>query len=140
VHDDHNLSEPITVDNGPVFGYISFPFSVMNADNCVFVMDQWNTTLTLEILSAQMGDKEFGILSWTFPYNRIISNGINQPVEMIYSYEKYGQVTLENMKPNVMPPTPVWSPNTDSDTNNWQGYYQEIGQYIWYLIMTDAHR
>jgi len=142
-HDDHNLSEAIPISNGPSFGYIGFPLAISHEGNCVFIMDNWNTTLTLEVPSARLGDKEFGVQSWTLPYYRLVEQSTEHPETAFYRYEKHSTIPFENLSSRISPPSPVWNPNSVLDGIGqdayWQTYWQDMGRYFWYLVMTESH-
>lgn len=139
-HDDHNLSEPITINGGPQHGYIGFPLAVLHQGNCIFIMDLWNTTATLEVGSAQLGDKEFQRLSWTIPYYPLVEQTSEHPVTGFYAVEQYMSLDVNLIQPQANPPQPAWNPNSElPEGASWRPYWQNVGSYLWYLVMDPAH-
>jgi len=140
-HDDHILDENIPITHGPVSGIVGYPLSVLYQDNCIWFMDQWNTTLTLDIPLVTLGATQFTSQFWSIPYRPMIIQDdahlitfINDPVPAFDPNYNWGRISRSEK-----PPQPLWIPNADVDSTDWKTYWEDMGRYLWYLFITESH-
>ncbi|MEP7136939.1 MAG: hypothetical protein ABI904_18590 [Chloroflexota bacterium] len=132
-HDDHILEENIDITHGPVSGILGYPLGILNQGQCTWLMDQYTTTLTLDAPRVTLGPTEFGPQFWSIPF---------QP--LVVSSDSYASPTYD---PNFAtpiselrdPPTPNWIPNAPTDSTIWETYWQEMGRYLWNVVITASH-
>jgi len=140
-HEDHILDENLEIAHGPVSGIVGYPISVLTQDNCTWLMDPWNTTLTLDIPWVTLDGTSVGSQFWSIPFRPLVA-------------QDDGLVNLELMEPTPTydlnfdwnrasrasePPTPNWHPNAVSDTTDWKMYWEDMGRHMWYLFITETH-
>jgi hypothetical protein len=133
-HEDHILDENIDITHGPVSGIVGYPLGVTIQEQCTWIIDQWTNTLTLEIPSVTLGALPFNTQFWSIPYQPLVrENNIHQIPTYDATYASSPISKLET------PPTPNWEPNAQFDDTNWTVYWEDMGRYIWNLVITESH-
>jgi hypothetical protein len=133
-HDDHILNKTINITHGPVGGIIGYPISVLLDENCAWVIDQYTNTLTLDVPSVTLGGEQSGPQYWNIPYQALIKTSFSSSSP---TYDS--NLDVSRIHRYTEPPKPNWTPNTDVDITNWKDYWEEMGGYIWNLIIMDDY-
>jgi hypothetical protein len=96
-------------------------------------MDQWTNTLTLSIPRVTLGSTEFGSQFWSIPYRSLVMQDNKRPTATFdpnYDWSRISKI--------VSPPTPNWKPNAQIDDTIWKNYWEDMGRYIWDLVITES--
>ena len=133
-HEDHILDENIDITHGPVSGIVGYPLGVVNQGECAWVIDQFTNTLTLDVPAVRLGNEQFNDQFWSIPYRPLVMESNNHQIP-IYD-PNYDWISVEPLK---SPPTPSWVPNAQFDSTNRTVYWQEMGRYIWSLVIIESH-
>jgi len=134
-HEDHILDENIDITHGPISGIVGYPLAVIDKEQCVWVIDQWTNTLTLDVPSVTLGTAPpFGAQFWSISYRPLVMESNNHPVPTYDPTFDWNPIT--NL---TTPPTPNWEPNAQIDNTDWTVYWEDMGRYIWNLIITENH-
>ncbi len=122
-HGDHVLDETILVTNNPVSGYLAYPFSVIQNEQCIWVMDElYNNTVTLDVPFLTVNGEQLGRQFWSIPYEPLV------------------KLTTVDSTPESMPTTsPYDSIITPISVINEQDYWQKISRYIWHHIILEDY-
>jgi hypothetical protein len=132
-HDDHILEENIDITHGPISGIVGYPIAVLSQEQCVWITDEYTTTLTLDVPRVLLGTTEFGSQFWSIPYRSLVMQDNSQP-SLTYDNNYINPISdLEK------PPTPNWKPNAETDDTNWSLYWEQMGRYLWHLVITESH-
>ncbi len=104
-------------------------------------MDQLTTTLTFELPSVILGDTKFGAQFWTIPFNPLLLQddahpvtSANPAVPVFDPNYNWGRI-----QPFGQPPTPNWIPNAVNADTESMAYWEEMGRYLWYFLISDSH-
>ena len=128
-HYDHLLAETIDISKGPVFGIVSYPVSVRVGEDCVGFINQFTTSLALDLEeSLRMDDKTYDYLFWNIPYEPLIT-GEDNYVTPIYDPSYESRFSGINK-----PPTPYLSGAGTNDTDSIY-YWEEMGRYYWGVLV-----
>ena len=133
-HEDHILDESIDITHGPVYGIVGYPIAIMNQTQCVLVMDLYTTTLTLDVPFVNLGETSQGAQFWSIPYHPLVMEDNTHPTPTLDPYFDFSRGYQL-----ATPPTPNWEPNAVNDRTNWDLYWQEMGRYIWNVVITASH-
>jgi hypothetical protein len=133
-HEDHILDESIDITHGPVSGIVGYPLAIVHQNQCVRIIDEWTNTLTLDIPSVTLGDVPFESQFWNIPYHPLVKEYSNATIPTYDQYYEYNPIL-----PIGTPPTPNWEPNAQIDDTIWKTYWEEMGRYIWNLVITESH-
>lgn len=133
-HEDHILDEAIDITHGPVYGIMGFPIAVFDQTQCVWIMDQFTTTLTLEVPNVILGATTFGTQYWSIPYIPLVGENDIHPIPTM-------DPTFDPARNSIIeaPPTPNWNPNAKVDNTNWHLYWEDMGRHIWNVVITASH-
>lgn len=129
-HFDRVLAEKIDISNGPVYGIVRYPFSVLFHDTCIGFVDQETTSLVLDLASFQLGDTTQYALYWNIPYQPLITQ------DDVYVIPAYDPNYLSRLGPIEMPPVPVGASNGIDETNSLY-YWEEMGRYYWDVLVDE---
>jgi hypothetical protein len=132
-HEDHILDETIYITRGPVSGIVGYPLSVIVGENCTWVIDTYTTTLTLDMPTVTLGSETFGPQYWSIPYQPLIPTDFN-----VSSSTYDSNYDMSRISPLLEPPKPYWAPGT-VDPTVWKVYWEDMGRYIWNLVITETH-
>jgi hypothetical protein len=132
-HDDHILEENIDITHGPVAGILGYPLAVLNRDQCTWLMDQYTTTLTLDVPRVILGATEFGSQFWSIPYQPLV---MQSDIHANPTYDPNFATPISELRD---PPTPNWNPNAQDDTTAWPAYWEDMGRYLWNIVITASH-
>jgi len=133
-HEDHILDERIDISHGPVFGIVGYPFAVMNGDQCTWIIDQWTNSLTLDVPRVILGGTDVGPQFWNIPYRPLVMEVDNQSpatYDPNYDWSRLNKIEV--------PPTPNWQPNAQFDNTIWKTYWEDMGRFIWNVVITESH-
>jgi len=135
-HFDRILNESMDITQGPVSGIVGYPIEVLlKEDQCTLIIDQWTNTLTLDMPLITLGSNPYPQKFWNIPYRSLIMQ------TDIHSTPTHNPYALSNPINKLSePPTPSWTPNPGFDNTNWQIYWEEMGRYIWDLVITQSHQ
>ena len=133
-HEDHILDENIDITHGPVSGIVGYPLAIIYQNQCVWIVDQWTNTLTLDVPSVTLGNTLFEPQFWSIPYQPLIMEYDNHPVPTYDPNYEWNPIHALDA-----PPTPNWEPNVQFDDTNWTLYWEDIGRYLWNLVITESH-
>lgn len=133
-HEDHILDENIDITHGPVSGIVGYPLAIMEREQCVWILDYWTNNLTLEVPSITLGNTTFGAQFWNIPYLPLVMEMNNPQIPTIDPNYEWNPVRIL-----ATPPTPHWEPNAQVDNTDWTIYWQDMGRYIWSLVITESH-
>ena len=131
-HDDHILNESIQVTREAISGYIAFPLSVLQNDQCIWIMDApYNTTINLDIPYVEINGQQFGRQYWSIPYSSLMIPGTGNimPATLEPGFDATRLVPLKT------PPAPEW----DGSITNQQNYWRDTGRYLWHRIMLENY-
>lgn len=132
-HEDHILDESIDITHGPVSGIVGYPLAVMDQGQCVWIVDQWTNFLTLDIPWVALGTNTFQAQFWNIPYRPLVMENNSHQVPTHDPNYDWNPVSKR-----AAPPTPSWEPNAQFDNTDWTIYWQEMGRYIWSLVITES--
>jgi hypothetical protein len=133
-HEDHILDENIDITHGPVSGIVGYPLGVVSQGQCAWVIDQFTNTLTLDVPAVRLGNEQFNDLFWSIPYQPLVMESDNRQIP---TYDpNYNWISVEPLK---TPPTPSWVPNAQFDNTDRTVYWENMGRYIWSLVITESH-
>ena len=133
-HVDPILNEKIDITHGSVSGLVGYPLAVIDQSQCVWVMDPWSNNLILDIPSATLSNVPFDRQFWDIPYRALVSQTENMPTPTFdpnYDWNRISRVAT--------PPTPNWKPNLQFDDTNWRIYWEDMGRYLWNLVITESY-
>lgn len=133
-HDDHILEENIDITHGPVSGIVGYPIAVLSQGQCVWITDEYTTTLTLDVPRVLLGTTEFGSQFWSIPYRSLVMQDNNQASPTYDPNYNYSN-PIDKLDD---PPTPTWKPNAEKDDTNWDLYWEQMGLYLWSLVITKS--
>lgn len=127
-HSDPILNERINIKERAVYGFVGYPVSLSLQDTtCAGVVDQWTTSLALDLKSISDEKSPFYGLSWNIPYQSpVVLQGNSHPVPTIdpsYNVNRFTEYE--------MPPIPAMNSN---DTGS-KAYWEELGRYIWKKVL-----
>ena len=72
-HDDHILENPITLINGPEYGFFYFPMASIQNGTCQAVLDKnYDTRIVLSVPSIVINDTDVGSRTWEYKYAPLI--------------------------------------------------------------------
>ena len=134
IHFDRILAQDMDITQGPVSGIVGFPLALEIDDLCNVVIDQWTNTLTLDVSSATLGGIEYANKFWSIPYRSLVKQSDTHPTPTSNPYILNNQITKLNE-----PPTPSWTPSPGYDDAVSQVYWENMGQYIWDLVITESN-
>jgi hypothetical protein len=119
-HDDQNLEQLIDISAGPVFGYISYPLSIISASQCSWVLDpKFNKKIVIVISNFNVdGVNTNSPLSWSIPYAPLLY--MNLPSNLP-DFNMPPGFDANLMTPLSMPPDDV----------NQVTYWQDFARFIW---------
>jgi hypothetical protein len=130
-HDDHSLNEQIRISQGPVSGYIAYPFTVQSGNECALVFDaRFNTSITISVPHVLVNGLDQGQQTWAIQQAPLIDVGIPPNVPSFIVPQGFD---LTRISPTGTPPPPVFN-KPQSDTNYWNNYWQDMARYIWEKI------
>ena len=139
-HDDHNLGAPLGTGNNIVTGLVSYPLGMGAPGQCAYLLDAWNTTLTLQVAGIRLGNAEpIGTIMWTVPFNALIHDDFIRHGDPFYHNYQYGDLPLDRIVRTPAPPTPDLALNFIADPKLLDEYWQRVSQYIWQVIVTLSH-
>jgi len=133
VHLDSILNENIDITHEPVSGMVGYPLAIMHQGQCTWVMDSWTNNLTLHLESVILDNIDKGAWFWNIHYQSLVASDNNQPtptIDMSYDPTRFSKI--------VEPPTPSWNPNLQFDNTDWRMYWEEMGRYLWGLIVPES--
>jgi hypothetical protein len=80
-HDDHNLDQPIDSSSGYVFGYLAYPFTTLNNNECKRILDpKFNTNIVITVSKILIdGTDNKAKYTWTIPYIPLVNT--NAPTD-----------------------------------------------------------
>jgi len=134
-HFDHILNESMDITQGPVSGIVGYPIAILQKqDQCALVIDQWTNTLTLDIPSIKLGSASSAQKFWNIPYRSLVMQSDIHPTPTYDPYALYNPINRLGE-----PPTPNWTPIPSYDNTNWQLYWENMGRYVWGLVITESH-
>lgn len=133
-HEDHILDENMDISHGPISGIVGYPLEVQNKTECTRVTDEFTTTLTLDIPSVTMGSNApFGVQFWRIPFQPLVTE---KDIHLTPTYDPY--YASNPVYPLATPPTPYWEPNAQTDHTDWTAYWNDMGRYIWNVVITES--
>ena len=135
-HDDHNLNVPMNSNSESSSGLIGFPLGWRSPNGCIEILDQWNTSLTVEVADIEVGGKKIDSIMWTVPYYPLIHDDFIHHGQPFYHMDKYISVDPLQITSLATPPTSVGSFNSAINPDE---YWWKTSQYIWYLIISLSH-
>lgn len=121
MYDDHNLEIPIDLSDGPEFGFLYYPISIMTDRGCEPVLDrETNTKINIETRVIEIDSVSKGPYVWMIHYAPLVETG------NLFYVPKYpdGFTTID---------TAVFSPLSEppaTDEND-VVFWREFGRYIW---------
>ena len=134
-HVDPGLNQKIDLSRLPLSGLIGYPLAITGSDGqCKLVMDSWTTQLTLNVASLLLNKRSNDGLFWRIPFRALI---LQDDPQAIPTYDPLSDPTRQ--RTNQLPPTPNWQPNSQVDTTDPTLYWQEMGRYIWDVVITESH-
>lgn len=134
VHEDHILDELINISHGPVHGIVGFPFGITNGGGCIWIVDQYTSSLTLDVPKVLLGDIDIGPQYWNIPYRPLVMEVNN------FSVAAYDQsFDWSRLTKIETPPRPTWRPNAQFDDANWKLYWEDMGRFIWNVVIMESH-
>ena len=128
-HFDRILDENMNITHGPVSGIVGYPLELqINQDQCNMIIDQYTTTVILDIPEIKLGDISYAERFWNIRSQSMAPQGapthdpffLNNPINKL-----------------EQPPTPSWTPVPGSATTN-QKYWEDMGRYVWKLVITQS--
>lgn len=135
-HFDHSLDEKIIISRGPISGVIGYPISIMSQNNCIKLMDQWTTSLTLDVSSVTLNTMDFQSQFWRIGYTPVMPDNA-QPV--MNNAQPTPITNINQLNPTDQPPTPFWNPGAN-DITNWNIYWETMSRYLWNIFLTEINR
>ncbi len=134
-HFDPILNENMDINQGSVSGIVGFPIAMASGDQCNPVIDQWTNTMTLDIPSVTLGGTSYEKKFWSIPYHSVILQSDIHPTP---TYDPF--ILSKSINKLDEPPTPSWTPNpTTIEDAVSQVYWENMGRYIWNVLITESH-
>jgi hypothetical protein len=131
-HTDGHLRYPINLRSEPEHGYMAFPIAVTANEICNWMLDpKWNSTLTIYAPDLLINEQQYGPLTWSIDYHSLV--GVNMPNQKLPTFAPPPAGFENNYSPTDKIPSPV-NGMTKSDTNYWNGYWEEMTRYVWYHL------
>jgi hypothetical protein len=81
-----------------------------------------------------LGGIEYANKFWSIPYGSLVKQSDIHPTPTSNPYILNNQITKLNE-----PPTPSWTPSPGYDDAVSQVYWENMGQYIWDLVITESN-
>jgi hypothetical protein len=136
VHEDHILDENMDITHGPIHGIVGFPLAIQTKTECLKVIDEFTTTLTLDVPSVTLGNNNapFGVQFWHIPFQPLVAEKDIHPTP---TYDPY--YASNPVNPLATPPTPYWEPNAQTDHTDWTAYWNDMGRYIWNVVIAESY-
>jgi hypothetical protein len=135
-HFDHSLDEKIIISRGPISGVVGYPISVITQNNCAELMDQWTTSLTLDVSAVTVNTMKFDSQFWRIGYTPLMQDNA-QPV--VNNALPTPITDINQLSPTEQPPTPFWNPSSN-DITDWNVYWETMSRYLWEVFLTEINR
>jgi hypothetical protein len=133
-HVDPILNENIDITHGPVSGLVGYPLTVINQSLCTWVMDTWSNNLILDLPSVTLGSTAFGSQFWDIPYRALVIQDTSQSTPTYDPNFDWNRLSRLNV-----PPTPNWKPSIQFDDTNWKIYWEDMGRYLWDVVISESY-
>ena len=134
-HADHILNENMDLNQGSVSGIVGYPIAIqLSKDQCSLIIDQWTNTLTLDIPAVTLGATSYSQKFWNISYRPLITQNETHPTPTTDPF-----ILGKPIGKLPEPPTPSWTPNPGFDNTVSQMYWEEMGRYIWNMVITQSH-
>lgn len=133
-HTDYILSTDIDITHGPVSGVVGYPIFNEEQGQCVWLIDQYTNSLTLELPRVVLGKDELGRYYWNITYRSLIMPDNNKPNP---TYDPRMATPVGKLD---TPPTPHWIPNATEDPTDKPKYWDEMARYIWSYLIAESHQ
>ena len=131
-HDDHILDQPINTSLEPVFGYIAYPYAVMNGTNCRWILDPiYNKSITLTVPEVTVdGITKSGPYTWVIPYASLVQSDFPKDLSMFNVPSDYDSNLISTLPKPPGPMISIFTPNGLDENTYWQNY----ARFLWYQI------
>ena len=129
---DHILTEDVDIFQGPIYGIVGYPVSVIYQDTCIPFMRDTISSLTLDIGSLSMGEKTFNSLFWNIPYQSLM---IQDDTHVVPLYDQSYDSRLSKIE---TPPIPDSRTNASLNENASRYYWEEMGRYFWHILIGES--
>ncbi len=136
MHFDHSLDENIIISRGPISGVVGYPISIISQNNCMELMDQWTTSLTLDVSPVKVNNLEFQSQFWRIRYTPLMQDNIQQSVNNALPIPV---TNINQLNSTDQPPTPFWNPGANDNTD-WNVYWENMSRYLWEVFLTEINR
>jgi hypothetical protein len=111
---------------------MAFPIAVTANGTCNWLLDtNWNTSLTVHAPDLLINKQPYDPLTWDIEYHPLVE--VNTPDQIIPNFPMPPAGFENNYSPTDKIPSPV-NGMTKSDTNYWNGYWEEMTRYVWYHL------
>ncbi len=136
-HYDHNLDETIIISRGPAYGVVGYPISIISQNNCAQIMDQWTTSLTLDVSSVIVSGVDFKSQFWRILYTPFTQNNDEPLVNQIIPTP----LTDPNLIRQVnQPPQPFSTPDSYTTAANWNIYWESMSRHLSEVFFAELNR
>lgn len=127
-HYDPILGKHNDVSKKHLYGFVSYPVSLLLQGNCAGIVDLWTTSLTLDHDESLTQEDLFYNLFWNISYQPpVVLQGNTRPVPTLDPY-------LDKNRYSKSPIPP--SPDVLADDKSSNFYWEEMGRYIWNRVVT----
>ncbi len=141
-HYDRNLAENVDISHGPAMGVVGYPISVLGQNGCIGVLDQWTTSLTLDLPSVAVGSANFDKPFWKILYSPPSLQDDNHSVTYVNNQLSTLQSNdyINRMSRKDQPPLPFSNINSAVNSAIQQTYWEDMGRYLWGVFLTEIYR
>jgi len=129
---DYLLTENININQGPVFGIMGYPVSVMSGDTCVAFLNEQTSSLTLDLDRLYMGGKQFDPQFWNISYRSLITQGDSHTIP---TYDQGYDSRLTKLE---QPPIADIRTVAGFDERTARFYWEDMGRYLWNVLIGDS--
>ena len=130
-HFDRVLSESMDIHQGPVSGIVGYPLALLIRNQCNVVIDQYTNSLTLDIPLITLGGTLYQQKFWSIPIQALVLQSDTLPTPTHDPYAINNPISKL-----TAPPTPNITP---TPATIWQSYWEEMGRYIWDVVINQSH-
>lgn len=135
-HYDHNLDETIIISRGPASGVVGYPISIISQNNCAQIMDQWTTSLTLDVSSVIVSGTDFKSQFWRILYTPFTQNNDQSIVNRVIPTP----LTDPSLIRQVNQPPQFLNSDSYTNTANWNIYWENMSRHVLEVFFTELNR
>jgi len=129
---DYLLTEVIDITQGPVFGIMGYPVSVISEETCIPFLNEQTSSLTLDLGKHVLGETSFNSQFWNISYQSLITQ------EDSHTIPTYDQSYDSRLTKLEQPPIPDLRTVAGFDEKTARYYWEDMGRYFWNVLIGDS--